>query len=311
MKQITKSKNMEQSSIDISYYNKTEQNILKKYIGYTGLHAEIVERNKSKITKSVIHMETGIPKIVRNIAKQKYNKKSKHTVDLVKVTKNCWEISFGQVNKSFNALDNEDKKSLKQMRENHQDYKTFVKIVCDELLSYCQNNPSLKTNNKKSKQKKPKYNFIPYEAPKVGQLRKNKFQNDFQKLRKEVQSLENKNNVKMKSNNKNNREYDPNYDYYYEEAYKEAKNRKSCTTPTPKKWLVWLSRYEYLTKLTKLRKTHKNVKAQTSFEAFLDAFEDESLFDSSKEHKNEDKKLNTNGIGSDHVKAAYVNGSIG
>ena len=112
MKQITKSKNMEQSSIDISDYNKTEQNILKKYIGYTGLHAEIVERNKSKITKSVIHMETGIPEIVRNKSEQKYNKKSKHTVNLEKVTKNCWEISFGQVNKSFNALDNEDKKSF-------------------------------------------------------------------------------------------------------------------------------------------------------------------------------------------------------
>ena len=309
MKQITKSTNMEQYTIDISDYSETEQNILKKYIGYTGLHGEIVERNKSKITTSTIHMETGIPEIVRYSAIDRYNK-SKHTINL-EVKKNCWEISFGTVNKSINALDNTEKEFLKYIRENHPDYKTFVKIVFDELLAFCQNNPSLKTNNKKSKQKKPKYNFIPYEAPKVGQLRKNKFQNDFQKLRNEVQSLEIKNNVKMKSNNKNNREYDPNYDYYYEEAYKEAKNRKSCTTPTPKKWLVWLSRYEYLTKLTKLRKTHKNVKAQTSFEEFLDVFEDESLFDSSKEHKNEDKKLNTNGIGSDHVYAAYVNGSIG
>lgn len=308
MKKITKSKNMEQSDIDISNYSKTEQNILKKYIGYTGLHAEIVQRNKSKITKSTIHIETGIPKIVRDTAIDNYND-SKPTVKFDKATKNCWEISFCQVNKPFKSLNDKDKKFLKEERENHPDYKTSVKIVCDAILAYEKNktsnqNKSLKTNNKKSKQKKPKYNFIPYESPKVGQLRKNKFQNDFQKLRNEVQSLEIKNNVKMKSNNKNNREYDPNYDYYYEEAFKEAKNRKSCTTPTPKKWLVWLSRYEYLTKLTKLRKTHKNVKAQT-------LFEDESLFDSSKEHKNEDKKLNTNGIGSDHVKAAYVNGSIG
>ena len=88
MKQITKSKNMEQSGIDISDYNKTEQNILKKYIGYTGLHAEIVERNKSKITKSTIHLETGIPKIVRDTVINKYNDKhTKHTVNLEKVTK--------------------------------------------------------------------------------------------------------------------------------------------------------------------------------------------------------------------------------
>ena len=118
--------------------------------------------------------------------------------------------------------------------------------------------------------------------------------------------LEIKNNVKLKSYLKNNRLYDFNYDYYYEKAHKEAKNRKTCTTPLPKKWLVWLSRYEYLTKLKK----SKNVKNQSSFEAFLDSFEDESLFDSSKEHKNEDKKINTNGIGADHVIAAHANGSI-
>lgn len=305
MKQITKSKNMEQSGIDISNYNKAEQNILKKYIGYTGLHAEIVERNKSKITKSTIHMETGIPKIVRKTVIDNYNS-SKHTVELEKVTKNCWEISFCQVNKSINALDNKEKEFLKYTSENHPDYKTFVKIVFDAILAYY-NKRSVKTNNKKPKptpKQKPKYisSSIHYKAPKVGPLKKN-FQNNLYNVTKEVRLLENKCNVKMKSNYKNNRVYDPDYDYYYEEAHKEARNRKSCTTKTPKAWLIWLSRYEYLTKLTELQKVQKNVKFQTSFEDFLDSFE---------EPKNENKRLRlkTNCIGSDHVIAAHANGSI-
>lgn len=238
---------MEQYTIDISDYSETEQNILKKYIGYTGLHGEIVERNKSKITTSTIHMETGIPEIVRYSAIDRYNK-SKHTINLEEVKKNCWEISFGTVNKSINALDNTEKEFLKYIRENHPDYKTFVKIVFDELLAFCQNKTSVKTNNIKSKHNNTNSIQIHYKAPKVGPLKKY-FQNDLNKVKEKVRLLESECDVKLKRDYKNNRLYDPEYDYYYGAAFKEARNRKTCTTPTPKKWLVWLSRYEYLEKL--------------------------------------------------------------
>ena len=304
MKEIGKSNNMQQYYIDISGYKKTEQNMLRKYIGYTGFHAEIIERKKSKITKSTIHIEGGIPKKVRKEIKEKYNN-SKHIVEMKEVS-NCLEICFGQINKPFKSLNDKEKKNLNYERKIHPDYKTIVNIVCKALLEfeYSQNKTSLKTNNKKtnnkksnnkkSKQKKEVISLvIPYEAPNVTRLKKN-FNNKIDKLRDEVKSLEIELNVKMRSEDKNNREYDDKYEYYYKQARKEYKNFKSYTTKTPKKWFVFLSRYEYLTKLKEYR----------------NSIEEAHIVYSSEEHKNENKTLKTNGVGSDHVEAAHANGSI-
>jgi len=284
MKQITKSKNMEQSGIDISDYSKTEQNILKKYIGYTGLHAEIVERNKSKITKSTIHLETGIPKIIRDKSIQKYNK-SKHTLNLVQVTKNCWEISFGQVNKSFNALDDTDKKCLKVIRENNTDYKTFVKIVCDEILANSQNKTS--KQNKLTKQNKTCISYHKlYKKP-------NTSFTSMEKLRKDVSSLEQQLNINLSN--------DTYYHEYYDEAFKYARRYKGKYKDRSaiKKMLILASRYEYLIFRSNLNNTLKIKKVK------------KSTIQSQNTKINRKSNIpKCNGIGYEHIKAAVENGSI-
>lgn len=287
MKQITKSKNMEQSGIDISDYNKTEQNILKKYIGYTGLHAEIVERNKSKITKSTIHLETGIPKIVRDTVINKY-KHTKHTVNLEKVTKNCWEISFCQVNKSINALDNKEKEFLKYTRENHPDYKTFVKIVFEALLTFCQNKTS--KQNKPVKQNKTCISYHKrYKKP-------NTSFTSMKKLREDVSSLEQQLNINLSN--------DTYYHEYYDEAFKYARRYKGKYKDRSaiKKMLTLASRYEYLIFRNNLNNTLKIKKVKKS---------------TIQSQKSQNTKMNRksnipkcNGIGYEHIKAAVENGSI-